>query len=334
MMVEGGHLEDAPALAGEALCDLEIRHLDDVRQGLHDEDEAEGNEDQRHVIGEGQRRDRPAEKEGARVPHEALGGVEVIDNEAAQAPHHAGGEDAELLVAAAPGQGDRHEEQEYRQRRAACKAVDPVRDVHGVDRADDDEDREHHIQPLGHIDRLMHKGHIQMRAHKADLPHEQDEHQGRGELQQELAAGAQAHVLFLFELFPVVEKADQPEHAGKQQHKDMLEAAVQHPVKADGQAHQGDRENKDHAAHGGGAGFGPVPLDLAFDLLSGLLTAQPGDIVFSERAGKQEGQHEGANQLDGHKRLRCSERLSAALFSLSASPPRSPVHPCGAFHAR
>ena len=75
--------------------ELEVADLNDVRERLDDVHDADRHEDERHIIGEGQRRDRAAEKERARVAHEHLGRIEVIDQKAQQAAGDAGGEHAE-----------------------------------------------------------------------------------------------------------------------------------------------------------------------------------------------------------------------------------------------
>ena len=53
MMVEGGHFKDALAVG-----ELEIRDLNDVGERLDDKEEAQRDQDQGHVEGEGKRRDR------------------------------------------------------------------------------------------------------------------------------------------------------------------------------------------------------------------------------------------------------------------------------------
>ena len=148
MMMEGRHAEDAPALASQFPGELEIADLDDVGEGLDDE---------------------------------AFGGVEIIKEKAQQAADHGGGEDAQLLEAAAPGQGDDSEEQENRDRSAGGEAVHPVGDVDGVDRADDDKGGEDEIQPLRHADAAAGEGHVQHRVDETEVSHQDDEGQRRGQ---------------------------------------------------------------------------------------------------------------------------------------------------------
>ena len=200
--------------------------------------------------------------------------------------------------------------------------------------ADDNEGCEDEEQPFGHVDDALRKREIQVGMHEAGLAHDQDEHQRRGELQQELGSGGQAHVLFFLELFPVVQKADRAEHQGEQQHEDMLEASVEHAVRADGQAAERHGEDEHHAAHGGGAALALMPFHLALDLLPKLLSAQPGDVVFPEGAGEQEGQDEGSYQLDRHRVLPVSGTVNVLVFVSADAPRRFRAHPYGAFHGR
>ena len=122
----------------------------------------------------------------------------------------------------------------------------------------------------------------------AYLAHQQHEHERRDELEQELHLCREAEVLLLLELFPVVQKTYKPKHPREQQHEYVYEVALEHSLKADGQAHERDRQNEHHAAHRGGAALALMPFDLSFDLLPGLLGAQPRNIILPERRRKQE----------------------------------------------
>ena len=86
VMVQRRHFENALAVG-----ELEIRHLDDVGQRLTDVNDTHQQQHQRHVVGEGQCRHRAAQKQGAGVAHEHLGGVAVIHQKTAQAAQHGGG---------------------------------------------------------------------------------------------------------------------------------------------------------------------------------------------------------------------------------------------------
>ena len=92
-----GHFEKALAVRR-----LEVSDLQNIGQRLADVDNADGDEHQRHIIGEGQRRHRSAEEERARVAHEDPGGMEIVDEEAEQSPNERRGINAELLVALPP----------------------------------------------------------------------------------------------------------------------------------------------------------------------------------------------------------------------------------------
>ena len=149
-MVQRRHLEHPLAVR-----QLEVAHLNDIGQRFTDVDEAHQNQHQRHVVGKSQRRHRAAQKQGAGVAHEHLGGIVVIQQKAHQTPEQRRAEQTQLSVihrqrrqhqilghiaAALP-----REESCHRQRDAAGQAVDPVGDVDGVDGAHDDEGGEHQI---------------------------------------------------------------------------------------------------------------------------------------------------------------------------------------------
>ena len=76
--------------------------LETAYEIAEDVDNTDGDEHQRHIIGEGQRRHRSAEEERARVAHEDLGGMEIVDEETEQSPNERRGINAELLVALPP----------------------------------------------------------------------------------------------------------------------------------------------------------------------------------------------------------------------------------------
>ena len=73
MMMERRHFEHALAVA-----QLEIADLDDIGQRLDDVDDAHRNQDQRHIERERHAAHSAAEKQAARVTHEAFGGVEIV----------------------------------------------------------------------------------------------------------------------------------------------------------------------------------------------------------------------------------------------------------------
>ena len=83
-------------------------------------------------------------------------------------------------------------------------AVDAVRDVDGVDRADDDKRREHHVHPPAHHDLRVEKRHVEVRRQHALKAHQAEERDRCGELEQELLDGREAEVLLVLHLFKVV----------------------------------------------------------------------------------------------------------------------------------
>ena len=163
---------------------------------------------------------------------------------------------------------------------------------------------------------------VQLGLQKADLPHQQHEHQRRRQLQQKLHLGAQAQILLFADLLPVVQKTDGAKDEGEEQNEDMHIIAVKHALKAQGQAHEGHRQDEHAAAHGGRTAFFLVPVGAFLpDLLPGLLPAEPGNIEPAEGCGKHKGQRKGRYQLDRHtgSPLRIYLRLASTLATISRS---------------
>ena len=210
-MVQRRHLEDALAVG-----QLEVAHLDDVGQRLADVDDAHQNQHQRHIVGKGQRRHRAAQKQRPGVAHEHLGGVVVIHQKAQQTAHQRAGEHAQLLKAG-PYHRHHQEEQTHRHGDAGAEAVQPVGDVHGVHGAGNDQHGEDEVDHPGQVQLHPKEGHIEVGGQDAAFPQQDDEQDGRCQLEQELLPGGQARVLFLFDLGVVVQKADGPKDQGKDQ---------------------------------------------------------------------------------------------------------------------
>ena len=99
-----------------------------------------------------------------------------------------------------------------------------------------------------------------------------------------------------------------------EQHEYVYEVALEHPLEADCQAHERDRQNKHHAAHRRGAALDLMPFDLSFYLLPGFLGAQPRNIILSECRRKQERQHERSDQLYRHNILQTTRGARRPVF--------------------
>lgn len=80
MVVDRGHAEN-PLAVGE----LKVGHLHDDGNGLHDVDDTDQNQHQRHIERERKAADHTAEEQRACVSHEDLRRMEVIDEEARKA---------------------------------------------------------------------------------------------------------------------------------------------------------------------------------------------------------------------------------------------------------
>ena len=89
MVVQGRHTEN-PLAVGE----LEIAHLNDIAHGFGDIDDPHQHQDQRNIQGKRHSAHRAPQEQGSGVPHEHLGGVEVIHQEAQQTSCQRPGENA------------------------------------------------------------------------------------------------------------------------------------------------------------------------------------------------------------------------------------------------
>ena len=108
--------------------ELKVDHLNDVAEGLGDIDDAHRHQHQRRVQGKGQAAHRAPQKQGAGIPHEHLGRVEVIQQETHQGPGQRTGKHAQCPLL--PPGGQHREEHRYRQRHRGSQAVHPVGKIH------------------------------------------------------------------------------------------------------------------------------------------------------------------------------------------------------------
>ena len=288
MVVKGGHLEDALAVGG-----FEVDDLDDVREGLGDVDDAHQDEDQGHVEGEGQAAHGDAQEEGAGVAHKDLGGVVVIEEEGAQAAEEGAAEDPQVVDAPVPGHSG--EEGGHGQGDAGAQAVHAVGDVDGVDGAHHDEGGEGHIDHPGQLDGDLEEGDVQVGGQVAEIPQQGGEGDGGGQLEKELGTGGEAGVLPLLHLLIVVQIANDAEDQGKAEDEEGTKIPPEQVGPAD--EHNGDQNTEDEhqSAHGGGALLGHVPGGaVLLDGLAGLHPAQHGD----EQLAGHGRQHKGTECSD------------------------------------
>ena len=267
--MDRGHLEDALAMR-----QLEVAHLQDIGQRLNDVDEAHKQQHERHIERIGKAAHRAAEIQRAGVAHKRLGGVEIIEQEAAERADKRRRErgKAPLLCR----HGHEREEQHHGKRHARGKAVDAVRQVDGVDAADDDEHGQRQIDQRRDVDeRLPDKRDIEIIRQGIRKMHAGKEQAGRQHLQNELLQARQAEIALFLHLDEVIGKADQAEHQRQRQHKQVLiVAGLAHGMPAGDDA-QKRRQNKDDAAHGRRARLALMPLRADFpDGLARLQRAQ------------------------------------------------------------
>ena len=268
-MVQGRHAEKALS-AGL----FEIDYLDDVGQHLHHIDQAHHRDDHWQIQSKGHPAHRAAQEQGARVSHEHLGGVEVIDQEGGQPSGHGGG-GGDQVAAAVPGRHC-HIEEHHRNGDAGSQAVHPVGEVHRIDGAHHDKGGEHHIHDPGDPHDLdVQKGNVQVGGEVAVPPQQYGEGDGRRQLKQELLGGGQPLVGVVAELLQVIHKADGPKHQGEQEHHQMVVQSVLQVLPPGGEHGGPDAQNEHQTAHGGGTLLGEVPGGAVLpDLLAGLQLVQ------------------------------------------------------------
>ena len=117
-----------------------------------------------------------------------------------------------------------------------------------------------------------------MRCQIAEVAQQGGKGNGRRQLKQELGAGGQAGVLMLFDLFIVIQIADDTEHQREAKDKNGSEVPPGNIRPADEDNGDQHAQNKHEPAHGGGTLFGHMPGGaVLLDGLSRLHSAQDGD---------------------------------------------------------
>src|SRR5512136_2552612 len=274
MVVEGGHLEDALALAH-----LEIGDLEDDRQRLQDEHPGHGEEQELLLDEQGDDGHGAAERKGPDVAHEHFGRVAVVPEEAeagaGEGPdedgqlgrlRHAGDVEVAGPVGVARDVGQGRQGRRADQGQPDGQAVQAVGQVDGVGRADQDEDDPGHVEPAEERDELLEEREAQGQAELV-LGGEPDEDQAderrQPELQSDLLAGAEAEGLFPPDLEHVVDEADEAEEDHRQDGDPDIEVGEIAPE----QRRDERAEDDDEAAHRGRPllgvmGLGAVGPDL------------------------------------------------------------------------
>ena len=221
--MERSHLKHSLAVG-----ELEISHLDYIRQSFDDIHDAECYEYKRHIVSKGKRRDGAAEKQRAGISHEHLGRVEVIDKKAHKSAEESRGKYAERHVFISPKEADCRKEETYRYARSACKSVYAVGNVDCIDRADDYKCGKNKIYHFWDIDLNIPKRNVELCRNIAHLAQQQHKNERRNKLEQELCLCAQAEILLLAQLFPIVEESYGAENKCKQQDEYMRKISAAH----------------------------------------------------------------------------------------------------------
>ena len=199
MMMDWAHAEHALARR------LERDDLDDDGERFADKDEADDDEQELRMRQDADGRERAAEREAARVAHEDFRGVRI---EAQEAEAGRGNRDAEQReVGMARQHGDDGERTARNRHFAGREAVEAVREVHGIRRADEHEEHERIIEPAEidvdicprNPDARIDAEHLRADVHRDD---------GDEDLARELLPRLKAEVAFLDDLDVVVEEAE------------------------------------------------------------------------------------------------------------------------------
>ncbi|MPN07308.1 hypothetical protein SDC9_154574 [bioreactor metagenome] len=164
MVVQRRHFKKALAVGG-----LEIHHLNNDRRRFRNIDQPYGNQHQRHIHCKRQRRHRAAQKQAAGISHKCLCRVAVVDKERRQPPRQSGGNQAQAPKGRDGGPGKKHH---HHKGDAGGQPVDSVRQVHGIDAANDDKRRKGQIHHPVQLQRYVRKGDIKAVAQKALVAHD------------------------------------------------------------------------------------------------------------------------------------------------------------------
>ena len=133
MMMERGHFKHTFAVG-----ELEVGDLDNIGEGFHQEDKAQRHKDKRHIIGKGHGGKCSAEEKGTRITHEDSCRIEIVEEKSYQPSEKRRGKYAQLRMPAGTiGHGD--EEKKHGDGCAGSQAVNPVGNIHGIDRTADNE---------------------------------------------------------------------------------------------------------------------------------------------------------------------------------------------------
>lgn len=162
----------------------------------------------------------------------------------------------------------------------------PVRQVHSVDAADNDEGRKDHIDRRRNFKIEVPERDIEVAGQIAAALQHKQERSGHDELQQEFLDGSQAEIALELDLDEIIGKTDKPIAEGKGQHIQVrIGVVLRHALPAEADCAEDDRGNEHDAAHGRRTGLGVVPLRA--DLADGLARVQRTEHGNNEAAKQQ-----------------------------------------------
>lgn len=162
----------------------------------------------------------------------------------------------------------------------------PVRQVHSVDAADNDEGRKDHIDRRRNFKIEVPERDIEVAGQIAAALQHKQERSGHDELQQEFLDGCQTEIALELDLDEIIGKTDKPIAQGEGQHIQVrIGVVLRHALPAEADCAEDDRGNEHDAAHGRRTGLGVVPLRA--DLADGLARVQRTEHGNNEAAKQQ-----------------------------------------------
>ena len=287
--MKGRHPEKAFAVGR-----FEVDHLDDIRESLQHIDQSHQRDDQGDVQGKGQTTHRPPQEQGAGVPHEHLGWMEVIDQKGGQAARQ-GRRHHRQVAAVEPGR-HRHIEEGDGDGDPGGQPVDAVRQVHCVDGSHHDEGGEDHIDHPWHGQLHIKKGDVQTRGQISVVAQQHGERHRRRQLEEKFLQGRQPLVGVMAQLLKVIHKANGSKHQSEEVHEEIDKVPPLDLFPARGHNGHPDPQDKHQSAHGGRSLLGHVPGGSVLpDALPRFPLAQQGDQDLSRNKGHSKGHDKAEN---------------------------------------
>src|SRR2546423_2467146 len=308
MMVNRRHQKDAFAerLKGD--------HLDRNGQRLDHEDAAEQYEQQLGLGHHRQARDRSAEAERARIPHEDRRWEGVEPQKADAASDQAAGDHREVVLAG--DEGDAHVREQHDRSAPSREAVETVGEIDGARRSGDDQVDQHRVE-RPEVDLIVDEAQAQCAGQVRLVAGDEPQAERYRDRDPELRPRPQAERAPAHELGVVVGKPEQrtADGGGENPHRAPV-------VVAEDQERDRHGDEDEHAAHR----RRPRLLEVSFgallaDVLAELPLAQELDELGAQEDADQ--QRRGAAEEDAAHQLRRAPAAGAASLARALARPTS-----------